>query len=274
MRYLPDPAHALALSPAELRSTFLVTDLFQTDRLVFEACDLDRVLLGGAVPASAPLDVGPPPETGSAYLTERRELGLLNLGGPGTVSVADTTYRLETLDALYVGRGATPIRLASATSEQPARFYLVSYPAHAAFPTTLVRHRDVEPVVLGSSERANRRRLYKYVHPEGVPSAQLVMGLTVLEEGSVWNTMPPHTHARRSEVYLYFGLAAPDVVVHLMGPPEATRSLVVRNEEAVLSPPWSIHAGAGTGPYAFCWAMGGENQAFDDVLPAPLDRLA
>jgi len=274
MRYVPDRERSLRLTPAELRAGFLVSDLFHAGRLTYVACDLDRVILGGAVPTDEPLAVTAPPETGTESLTERREVGILNIGGAGTATVGEETYEMGRLDCLYVGRGAPEVRLASASAADPARFYLVSYPAHEAFPTAHVRQRDVEPVVLGSQGEANRRRLYKYVHPAGVGSAQLVMGITVLEEGSVWNTMPPHTHERRSEVYLYFGLEAPNVVFHLMGAPEATQSLVVRSGEAVLSPPWSVHAGAGTGAYTFCWAMGGENQDFSDMQAAPLDRLA
>jgi 4-deoxy-L-threo-5-hexosulose-uronate ketol-isomerase len=274
MRYVPDRQRSLRLTPQELREGFLVQDLFREGELTYVACDLDRVILGGAVPTAQPLAVTAPPETGTESLTERREVGILNIGGPGTATVGEETFEMQPLDCLYVGRGAAEVRLGSASAGEPARFYLVSYPAHQPFPTAHVRQQDVEPVVLGSQPEANRRRLYKYVHPDGVGSAQLVMGITVLEEGSVWNTMPPHTHERRSEVYLYFGLEEPNVVFHLMGAPEATQSLVVRNGQAVLSPPWSIHAGAGTGAYTFCWAMGGENQAFSDMQAAPLDRVA
>lgn len=274
MHYLPDRERTQFLSPDERRDGFLVSDLFNEGKLTYVACDLDRVILGGAVPTAGPLAVFAPPETGTDRLTERREVGILNIGGPGTARVGEESFEMQPLDCLYVGRGAEAIELASASADEPARFYLVSYPAHQTFPTAHVRQADVEPVELGSQAEANRRRLYKYVHPDGVVSAQLVMGITVLESGSVWNTMPPHTHERRSEVYLYFGMEEPNVVFHLMGEPDATQSLVVRSGEAVLSPPWSIHAGAGTGAYSFCWAMGGENQAFSDMQAAPLDRLA
>lgn len=274
MRYVPDRERSLRMTPEELREGFLVSDLFHEGELTYVASDLDRVILGGAVPTAEPLAVTAPPETGTDQLTERREVGILNIGGPGTATVGGEEYEMKPLDCLYVGRGAEQVRLASASADEPARFYLVSYPAHQDYPTSHVGQAEVEPVELGSQAEANRRRLYKYVHPDGIGSSQLVMGITVLEEGSVWNTMPPHTHERRSEVYLYFGLEEPNVVVHLMGSPQATQSLIVRNGQAVLSPPWSVHAGAGTGAYLFCWAMGGENQAFSDMQAAPLETLA
>ncbi|NJL27907.1 MAG: 5-dehydro-4-deoxy-D-glucuronate isomerase, partial [Thermoanaerobaculia bacterium] len=196
---------------------------------------------------------------------ERRELGILNIGGAGTVTVDGVEYPLANRDALYVGRGSKTIGFASDAAETPARYYLVSFPAHTAYPTTLVRPSDTEPVRLGSAETANQRTLYKLIHPGGVKSCQLVMGFTVLEPGSVWNTMPPHTHERRMEVYLYFDMPADARVFHFMGRAEATRHLVVASGQAVISPSWSIHCGAGTGAYTFCWAMGGENQAFDDM---------
>jgi 4-deoxy-L-threo-5-hexosulose-uronate ketol-isomerase len=274
MRYVPDRERSLRMTPEELRDGYLVQDLFHDGKLTYVACDLDRVVLGGAVPTSDPIGLKTPPETGTDSLTTRREVGILNIGGAGRATVGGETYEMNPLDCLYVGRGAEGVRLESTSGSEPARFYLVSYPAHQSFPTRHVGKAATEPVELGSQAEANRRRLYKYVHPDGIPSSQLVMGITVLEEGSVWNTMPPHTHERRSEVYLYFGLREPHVVLHLMGAPEATRSLIVRNGQAVLSPPWSVHAGAGTGAYMFCWAMGGENQEFSDMQAAPLGTLA
>jgi 4-deoxy-L-threo-5-hexosulose-uronate ketol-isomerase len=190
---------------------------------------------------------------------------VLNVGGRGSVTVDGQSYAMDRLDCLYVGRGCRDVLFASADPATPARFYLLSYPAHATHPTTLAQQSRAEAAKLGAVETANKRTIYKYIHPGGIQSCQLVMGFTQLEVGSIWNTMPPHTHMRRSEVYLYIDLEPDSRVFHFMGPADETRHLVVANEQAVVSPPWSIHAGAGTSRYAFCWGMGGENQAFADM---------
>jgi 4-deoxy-L-threo-5-hexosulose-uronate ketol-isomerase len=235
--------------------------------------DLDRAIVGSAVPATKTLSLGSAPELRSETFCERRELGVLNVGGPGTVAVDGREYALAGRDGLYVGRGSKAITFASDSARTPARYYLLSFPAHASHPTLRIRQSEAEAVRLGSREACNQRTLYKLVHPGGARSCQLVMGFTVLEPGSVWNTMPPHTHQRRMEVYLYFDLPADGRVFHLMGRPEATRHLVVANGQAVISPGWSIHSGVGTCAYAFCWGMGGENQAFDDMDHLTLDQL-
>ncbi len=270
---IPDAERTKRLTTDELRDRFLVQDLFREGEVVLRFVDLDRVVLGGAVPLAEPLDLGVPDELASASFTERREVGVLNVGGAGTVTVGGEAHALAPLDVLYVGRGGGDLSFASDDATAPARFYLVSYPAHASYPTTLVRQPDAEHVALGTAAQANERDLYKYVRPGGVESAQLVMGVTAIREGSVWNTMPAHTHARRTEVYLYFDLADDAVVFHLMGKPTEVRTLVVRDGEAILSPTWSIHAGAGTGRYMFCWAMGGENQDFADMQHVPMSDL-
>jgi 4-deoxy-L-threo-5-hexosulose-uronate ketol-isomerase len=180
---------------------------------------------------------------------------------------------LATRDVLYIGRGTRDVTFSSDDASSPARFYLISYPAHGAFPTTRVRANEAQQNQLGSAERANSRRIARYIHREGVKSSQLVMGVTVLETGSVWNTMPAHTHDRRSEIYLYFDLPADAMVVHLLGEPQEIRSLIVKNGEAALSPGWSIHAGCGTASYAFCWAMGGENQDYADMDPVAIEDM-
>ncbi len=190
---------------------------------------------------------------------------MINIGCEGTVTVDGSEFTMARLDALYIGRGSRDIAFASADAANPARFYLVSYPAHAAHPTTHARIADAEPVRLGSSKECNERTIYKYIHPAGIKSCQLVMGCTQLEGGSVWNTMAPHTHERRSEVYMYFDLAETAAVFHFMGQPQETRHIVVRDGQVVISPSWSIHAGAGTTNYSFVWAMGGENQDFTDT---------
>jgi 4-deoxy-L-threo-5-hexosulose-uronate ketol-isomerase len=206
-----------------------------------------------------------PASLAANFFCERRELGVINLGGKGTVHVDGAAYALDKLDCLYIGRGSKDVFFESDDASTPAQFYLVSYPAHADYPTTLVLKKDVTPRELGSPEQANVRKLHQMIVPGRVQSCQLVMGFTQIQSGSVWNTMPAHTHARRSEVYLYFDIAPGAVVFHLMGEPQETRHLVVHEKEAVLSPAWSIHSGVGTGAYTFVWGMGGENQTFDDM---------
>ena len=273
MRYSPNSAHAKTLSTEELRAHFLVTDLFQPGTVTLRHTDLDRAVLGGAVPTEGPLKLEALESMKAEYFTERRELGVLNIGGPGRVTVDGDGYAMSMRDGLYVGRGSREILFESNSTENPAQYYLVSYPAHSSHPTTLVTPGATQSSELGSSERANRRRIYRYIHADGVKSAQLVMGVTVLESGSVWNTMPAHTHNRRTEVYLYFDVPADAIVLHLMGEPAETRTLVVRDAEVALSPGWSVHAGCGTASYAFCWAMGGENQDYADMSPVDMSTL-
>jgi 4-deoxy-L-threo-5-hexosulose-uronate ketol-isomerase len=273
MRYLPSARETANLSTDELRASFLIDDLFRPGALVLHAVDLDRVIVGSAVPLDTPLPLGAPTAIAAEYFTERRELGVLNIGGAGRVRVAGETCELGNRDALYVARGARDIEFESASAAAPARFYLVSYPAHAAHTTRRVSAADADPTVLGAQETANQRTLSKYFYPGALATAQLVMGVTQLHTGSVWNTMPPHTHQRRTEVYLYFDLPDDAVVFHMMGEPGATKSMVVRSGEVVLSPAWSIHAGCGTARYSFCWAMGGENQVFSDMQGVDMRSL-
>lgn len=272
MQFLPDSTRTAQASTEELRKAFLVQGLFRPGEIVLREFDLDRVVLGGAVPTDRPLALTAPDWLAASYFTERRELGALNIGGSGSVTVDGTRHVVGLKDIVYVGRGSRDIVFASDSAATPARFYLVSYPAHAAHPTTRLAKADVEATELGAIETANKRRLAKYVHPGRMASAQLVMGVTDMA-GGVWNTLPPHTHHRRSEVYLYFGLGPDTIVVHLMGEPSETRHVIVRDGEVVLSPPWSIHAGCGTGHYAFCWAMGGENQDFTDMQAVNMREL-
>jgi 4-deoxy-L-threo-5-hexosulose-uronate ketol-isomerase len=266
-RIMADPKRYAQMSTDELRACFLLEDLFAPGEVRLAYCDVDRTVVGAAVPGGAePLSLPNPSDLRAAFFLERRELGILNVGGPGTVTTDGQAHHLDRLDCLYVGRGVRDVRFAAGGDPaSPARFYLLSYPAHKECPTTLARRARADATHLGSEASANKRTIYKYVHPGGVQSCQLVMGFTQLETGSVWNTMPPHTHMRRSEVYLYFDMEPDTRVLHLMGPPHETRHLVVGDGQAVVSPPWSIHAGAGTGRYSFCWGMGGENQAFADM---------
>lgn len=273
VRTTADPVRFERMSTEEVRQTFLIDTLFPADQISMVYSDADRAIVGSAVPATKTLTLSSAPELKSATFCGRRELGVLNIGGSGTVTVDGVAHSLARRDGLYVGRGSEEITFASDGAETPARYYLLSFPAHAAHPTVRIRQSEAETVRLGSSEAANQRTLYKLIHPGGARSCQLVLGFTVLEPGSVWNTMPPHTHERRMEVYLYFDMPEDVRVFHFMGRPEATRHLVVASGQAVISPSWSIHCGAGTGAYSFCWGMGGENQAFDDMDHLTLDQL-
>ena len=257
----------------QLRERFLFSGLFNPGAVSLEVTDLDRLVVGGAVPLDKPLALDAPAELRAQYFTDRRELGVLNIGGAGDVTVDGKTYPMEKRDVLYIGRGCRDVKFGSRDAKSSARYYIVSYPAHASHPTALVTAKDTASNELGSAEQANRRRISRYVHADGVKSGQLVMGATELAPGSVWNTMPAHTHGRRTEIYLYFDLPADAMVVHLMGEPKETRSIIVRDGEAVLSPGWSIHAGCGTSAYSFCWAMGGENQDYADMDPVKISEL-
>ncbi len=271
--YSPNPEHYRQLDTEALRSAFLVESLFHAGTVELVYTDADRAIIGSAVPTTSPLTLSADGELRAAFFCERRELGVLNLGGKGAVTVDGKTYEMDKLDCVYVGRGSREVSFASQDANHPAGFYLLSYPAHAAFPTTHARQADATAVELGTVADANRRTIYKYVHPGGIKSCQLVMGFTRLQEGAVWNTMPPHTHTRRSEIYAYFDLGVQRRTMHFMGTPQHTRHLVVADQQVVISPSWSIHCACGTGSYSFCWGMGGENQAFDDMDPAPLTTL-
>jgi 4-deoxy-L-threo-5-hexosulose-uronate ketol-isomerase len=261
------------MTTAELRETFLLSGLCAPGVIELGYVDLDRAVAGFAAPTKEPLELPTYPELRAEFFTERRELGVLNIGGEGVVHVGGRSYALETLDVLYIGRGNPEVRFDSKSPERPAVFYLLSYPAHAEYPVTLVKKADASPTEMGSAETCNLRTISKYIHLGGARSCQLVMGVTHLHGGSAWNTMPPHTHMRRSEIYMYFNVADDARVFHLMGPAEETRHLVLANRDVVVSPGWSIHAGMGTRAYSFCWGMGGENQDYADMDPAPLASL-
>jgi 4-deoxy-L-threo-5-hexosulose-uronate ketol-isomerase len=261
-RTLPGPRETSHLNTGDLREAFLIENLFVTGELRLAVTDMDRLAIGAAMPITA-LQLPRCRELGGAYFTERREMGIVNVGQPGHVVVSGRSYSLEQFDFLYIGAGNEEISFEACSDSKPA-FYFLSCPGHAKLPVQRVGRDEVQAEAIGDSATASRRVLRKYIHPGGARSCQLVMGRTELEPGSVWNTMPPHTHARRSEVYLYFGLGE-GVVIHLMGQPEQTRHVVVSDLQAVLSPSWSIHSGAGTKPYSFIWGMAGENQAFEDM---------
>ena len=265
IRYTPDPDTFCRMTTQQVRDKFLLESLFAPDTIEMVYSDIDRTIVGSAVPASKTLTLGSAAQLRADYFCQRREMGVLNIGQAGTITIDGETFTLAPLDALYIGRDSKTIEFSSADAHSPARFYLLSYPAHKACPTTHIKKEQASPVHLGSDAECNKRTIYKYIHPDGAQSCQLVMGFTQLAEGSVWNTMPPHTHDRRMEVYLYFNVAEDARVFHLMGMPEETRHIVVADGQAIISPSWSLHSGVGTKSYAFCWGMGGENQAFDDM---------
>jgi len=272
-RYAFHPDHVRTMDTTTLRRAFLAQGLFQPDALTTVYSHVDRIIAGGAVPVARELELRASKELGVEFFLQRRELGVLNLGGPGVVRVDGKELALGRRDALYVGMGAREIAFRSAEAAQPARFYLNSAPAHRSCPTRVVTQSDAKKLDLGDAAQANVRTIYQYIHPAVVESCQLVMGLTQLAPGSLWNTMPTHTHERRMEVYLYFDVADDAVVFHLMGTPDETRHIVVRNFEAVLSPSWSIHSGVGTKAYSFVWGMVGENQTFGDMDHVPVSAL-
>jgi len=256
-----------------LRAEFLVERLFEPGRIGFAYTHVDRMIVGGACPVAEPLSFGDGADVGTEYFFTAREMGIANLGGAGSVTVDGRHFALGNRDVLYVGRGARTVSLESDSAGAPARFYMNSVPAGADLAHRLITKAEAKPLVLGEERRANRRTLRMYIHPEVSPSCLLLMGITDLAPGSVWNTMPPHLHERRMEAYLYFDLAEEDRVIHLMGRPDNTRHLIVADADCVISPAWSIHMGSGTGPYAFVWGMTGENQAYNDVSPVPLESL-
>jgi 4-deoxy-L-threo-5-hexosulose-uronate ketol-isomerase len=262
------------MNTEELRAAYLIDSLFVPDAVPMIYSDIDRSITGSAVPVHKQLALmSSKQEMAAAYFAERRELGIINIGGAGILAVDGKEIPMAPTDVVYCGRGSREIVFRSVDPARPAKFYFVSYPAHQSYPTTHLRKDAAEVVTLGSPAEANKRTIYKYIRPPAVQSCQLVMGMTVLEEGSVWNTMPPHTHQRRSEVYMYFNIPATAAVFHFMGEPGQTRHVIMKNEQAVLSPSWSIHAGVATRAYSFVWAMGGENQAFDDMDGVELKNL-
>jgi 4-deoxy-L-threo-5-hexosulose-uronate ketol-isomerase len=274
VRYLPNEQTYHQMTTEDLRKAFVVEDLFIPGAVNTIYCDADRVILGGACPEKSSLKLeATKKEMAAEYFTERREIGIVNIGSAGKVKVEGTVWPLAPNDMLYVGRGNKSVEFSSDDPKKPAAFYFVSYPAHHEYPDSLAKAGAAETSHLGTPEGANQRDLHKYIHGGGVKSCQLVMGMTELATGSVWNTMPAHTHMRRTEVYLYYNLNPDSLVVHLMGKPNESRSLILRNQQAVISPSWSIHCGAGTSNYSFVWAMGGENQEFSDMDPVTMQQL-
>ncbi|HAT22952.1 5-dehydro-4-deoxy-D-glucuronate isomerase [Pantoea septica] len=259
--------HARQLDTAALRREFLIEKIFEADRYTLTYSHIDRIIIGGVMPVADGVTFGNEmgKQLGVSYFLERRELGVINIGGPGTIEVDGKVWEIGTEEALYVGKGAQTLSFRSSDASRPAKFYFNSAPAHCRFPDKKVGKEDAVRTTLGDAATSNRRTINKYLVPDVLPTCQLTMGLTRLDEGNLWNTMPCHTHERRMEVYFYFDMNPDSAVFHMMGQPQETRHLLVHNEQAVISPSWSIHAGVGTERYTFIWGMVGENQVFDDM---------
>jgi 4-deoxy-L-threo-5-hexosulose-uronate ketol-isomerase len=272
-RYAISPRETAAMNTQQLRENFLIEDVFVAGEIELVYTHYDRMIVGGATPTTEPLTLPCPENLKADFFLQRRELGILNTAAPGTVTVDGTVYELGNQDCLYVGKDAKEVVFASTDGNQPAKFYLLSAPAHHAYPTRRMTQAEATPVELGTPETANERTIYKYIYLEGIQSCQLVMGLTRLKPGSVWNTMPSHVHDRRMEAYLYFDLPENQRVLHMMGQPQETRPLWVSSGQAILSPPWSIHTGCGTSNYTFIWGMAGENLEYTDMDPVTIHDL-
>ena len=270
---MADPVRYARMTSEELRETFLLEGMFTPGTIEFAYVDLDRTVIGSAVPTTGTLTLETQPELRAEYFLERREIGVFNVGGVGSVVVDGVAFELDKMDCLYVSRGSKSVTFGSKSATEPAAFYLLSYPAHTEHPTKMVKFAELQGLELGSAETCNKRTIYKAIHRDGIKSCQLVMGFTLLAPGSNWNTMPAHTHMRRSEVYFYFDVEPDQRVVHLMGPPDATSHIVMADKQVVVSPGWSIHAGVGTKNYGFCWGMGGENQDYADMDPVAIKDL-
>ena len=277
IRYSAGPKDVRRYTTQELRDEFLITDLYEPDTVKATYSHVDRMVVMGIMPVkeTVPIDKGIDvwANFGTNFFLERREAGVFNLGGKGFVQVDGTRYDLGYEDCLYLSKGAKEVSFGSLDGSNPSRFYLASTPAHKVCKTTLLTMDNANHRPCGESDQANQRVINQFIHPDVLETCQLSMGLTQLSKGSVWNTMPSHTHERRMEVYTYFEIPQDQVVLHLMGRPEETRHLVMKNFDAVISPSWSIHSGCGTANYTFIWAMGGENQAFDDMDSIPTTKL-
>ena len=273
IRFQNSPKETKGMDTAALRENFLVQNLMTNNQVKLVYSHYDRVIIGGAKPAGETLALPNDEELKAGYFLERRELGIINIGGAGTVIADEQEYAVNKLDCVYLGKGTKSVSFKSNDASSPALFYLLSAPAHQSYPNTLMTKENASPVNLGDISTSNKRTIYKYIHLDGIKSCQLVMGLTVLEAGSVWNSVPPHTHTRRMEVYFYFDVAAEHRIFHFMGEPQETRHLLMENHDAVISAPWSMHFGCGTSNYGFIWGMAGENQLFTDMDPAPVATL-
>jgi 4-deoxy-L-threo-5-hexosulose-uronate ketol-isomerase len=272
-RYAIGPNEAKQFDTQTLRENFLLQNLMQPDAINLVYTHYDRMIVGGVMPVGKTIELPNEPELRSEYFLERRELGVINVGGAGKVTTENDEYELTKLDCVYVGKGTKQVSFSSNSADAPAIFYILSSPAHHTYETRKMPKEEATPSTLGSIDTANERTIYKYIHLQGIQSCQLVMGLTVLKNGSVWNTMPSHVHDRRMEAYFYFDVKEGQSVVHFMGHPQETRHMFIANNEAIVSPPWSIHSGCGTASYSFIWGMAGENKDYTDMDPVAINEL-
>ena len=273
IRFQNSPKETAGMNTQQLREHFLIEKLMQPGEISLTYSHYDRMIVGGVVPTASEIVLPNEGELKAGYFLERREMGIINVGGKGTVSAGGVDYELEKLEAAYLGKGTEGVSFKSEDPGEPAMFYVLSVPAHQTYPNKKMTKEEAAPVNLGDISTSNKRTIYKYIHNDGIQSCQLVMGLTVLEDGSVWNSVPPHTHTRRMEAYFYFDLNEAHRVMHFMGEPQETRHLVIANNEAVLSAPWSMHFGVGTSSYGFIWGMAGENKEFTDMDAVPIATI-
>jgi 4-deoxy-L-threo-5-hexosulose-uronate ketol-isomerase len=273
IQFASSPKETAAMLTEEVRNNFLVQNLMIDDSIQLTYTHYDRLIIGGVKPMSKTISLPNEAELKANYFLERREIGIINIGGNGVVIADKKEFTLNKMDCLYVGKGTKEVKFKSVNKKNPAMFYLLSAPAHHTYPNKLMKKEKATPVYLGAPETANIRTVYKYIHLDGLKSCQLVMGLTVLENGSVWNSVPPHTHTRRSEIYFYFDVPNEQRIFHFMGEPQQTKHIVVANNEAVISPSWSTHFGCGTSSYGFIWGMAGENLVYTDMDTTPIRNL-
>ena len=273
IRFQNSPKEMSEMNTQQQRANFLIENLMVPGNISLTYTHYDRMIVGGVVPAATAITLPNEDELKAKFFLERREMGIINVGGKGTVTADGVAYEIEKLECVYLGKGTQEVSFSSSDANAPAMFYVLSVPAHQTYPNTKMTKAEASPVNLGDISTSNKRTIYKYIHNDGIQSCQLVMGLTTLDEGSVWNSVPPHTHTRRMEAYFYFDIDAAQRVMHFMGEPQETRHLVIANNEAVVSPPWSMHFGVGTANYGFIWGMAGENKEFTDMDPVPVATI-
>ena len=273
IRFQNSPKATSQMNTQQLRENFLVQNLMQPGNIELVYSHYDRLIIGGVVPTVAAISLPNEDELKANFFLERREMGIINVGGKGTVAADGVVYEIDKLECVYLGKGTKEVSFSSNDADAPAYFYILSLPAHHAYPNKMMTRAEAAPVNLGDMATSNKRTIYKYIHNDGIQSCQLVMGLTTLEAGSVWNSVPPHTHTRRMEAYFYFDVDATQRVMHFMGEPQETRHLVIANNEVAISAPWSMHFGVGTASYGFIWGMAGENKEFTDMDPQPIASL-
>ncbi len=273
IRFQNSPKEMSEMNTQQQRENFLIQNLMLSGKISLTYTHYDRMIVGGVVPVETAIGLPNEDELKAKFFLERREIGIINVGGKGTITADGVDYEMEKLEAVYLGKGTQEVSFSSSDANLPAMFYILSVPAHQTYPNRKMTKAEAQLINMGETVTSNKRTIFKYIHNDGIQSCQLVMGLTVLEEGSVWNSVPPHTHTRRMEAYFYFDLHETQRVMHFMGQPQETRHLVIANNEAVISPPWSMHFGVGTANYGFIWGMAGENKEFTDMDPQPIASL-